>query len=394
MTFDVAVVGAGPAGSVAAHRLATAGIQVALLERATFPRDKACGDGVSAHGLAVLARTGLGEWGAQFTAPQVLRLTSPDGQVVDVRPEAHDGHCYGRTIPRRLLDARLAQAAAEAGVHLLEGTRVREVEQTDGCSLRIVADGLTIAAQMVILADGSNASITRRLGLVQESPELIAVRQYLAGDAGPAERLEIHFEPWIAPGYTWVFPMGDGHVNVGTGAFAHRVRQDGLVLRQVLSRFTADPVSTEGRLAQARPIGPVRGHPLRTRLGGTRTHAERVLVIGDAAGLVSPLSGEGIAPALESGEMAAAHALRALAAGDFSARALAPYSRALQARYGADQRAARIVRLALNRPRLLNRIFRKLQQDEELALLIGYIILSHRSPRLALRPATLLRLLT
>jgi geranylgeranyl reductase family protein len=391
---DVAVIGAGPAGSVAAHRLAVAGAQVTLLERATFPRDKACGDGVSAHGLAVLARTGLDEWAAQFTAPEVLRLTSPDGQVLDVRPEPINGHCYGRVIPRRLLDARLAQAAAEAGAHLLEGTRVQSVEQADGRSLRIVAGSLTIDTQMVILADGSNASLTRRMELVQEPPELIAIRQYFAGDAGPAERLEIHFEPWITPGYTWVFPVGDGHVNVGTGTFARRVRQDGIALRDILNHFTADLATTEGRLAQAEPVGPVRGHPLRTRLGSTRTHAERILVAGDAAGLVSPLSGEGIARALESGEVAAAHALSALTAGDFSAQALASYSRTLQARYAADQRAARIVRLALNKPRLLNRIFRKLQRDEELALLIGYIVLSHKSPRLALRPTTLLRLLT
>jgi geranylgeranyl reductase family protein len=391
---DIAVVGAGPAGSIAAHRLAAAGARVTLLERATFPRDKACGDGVSADGLAVLARTGLGEWAARFTAPEVLRLTSPSGQVVDIQPGTGDDHCYGRTIPRWLLDARLAQAATEAGAHLLEGTRVQRVEPVDGRSLHVIADGLTIDAQMVILADGSNTPITRRMGLVQESPELIAIRQYFTGDAGPAERLEIHFEPWITPGYTWVFPMRDGHVNIGTGTFARRVRQDGLILRDVLDRFTAKLTATDGRLAQAEPTGPARGHPLRTRLGGTRTHAERVLVAGDAAGLVSPLSGEGIAPAMVSGELAAAHALRALEAGDFSAQALAPYSRALGTRYAADQRAARILRLALNRPRLLNRIFGKLQRDEALALLIGYIVLGHKSPRLALRPTTLSRLLT
>jgi geranylgeranyl reductase family protein len=390
---DIAIVGAGPAGSIAAHRLAAAGVRVALLERATFPRDKACGDGVSANGLAVLERTGLGEWASQFTAPQVLRLTSPGDQAVDIRPEANDGHCYGRTIPRRLLDARLAQAATEAGARLLERTRVQRVERVDSRLLRVVADGLAIDTQMVILADGSNVPITRRMGLVREPAELVAVRQYFAGDAGPPERLEIHFEPWIAPGYTWMFPLGEGHVNVGTGTFARRVRQDGLVLREVLNRFTAGLATVGGRLAQAEPTSPVRGHPLRTRVGGTRTHAERVLVAGDAAGLVSPLSGEGIAPAMVSGEMAAAHALRALEAGDFSAQALAPYSRALEARYAADQRAARIVRLALNRPRLLNHIFRKLQRDEEMALLIGYIVLSHKSPRMALRATTLLRLL-
>jgi geranylgeranyl reductase family protein len=391
---EVAIVGAGPAGSIAAHRLAAAGARVALLERTTFPRDKACGDGVSAHGLAVLERTGLGEWASGFTAPQVLRLTSPDGQVLDVQPEAINGHCYGRTIPRRLLDARLAQAAAEAGAQLLEGTRVQSIERTNGHPLRVAAEGATVKAQMVILADGSNAPVTRRLGLVQAPPELIAIRQYFAGDTGPGRRLEIHFEPWITPGYTWLFPVSDGHVNVGTGTFTRRLRQDGVALKDILARFTSGLAAAGKRLAQAEPAGPVQGHPLRTRMEDTRTHAERVLVIGDAAGLVSPLSGEGIARAMESGEMAAAHALRALAAGDFSARALAAYTRDLKAHYAAEQRAARFLQRALHAPRLLNRIFRKLRRDEDLALLIGYIILSHKSPRLALRPATLLRLLS
>jgi flavin-dependent dehydrogenase len=251
-----------------------------------------------------------------------------------------------------------------------------------------------VEAQMVILADGSNAPITRRMGLLREPPELTAIRQYFAGDAGPAARLEIHFERSIAPGYTWLFPMNGGHANVGAGAFTRQARRGEAVLREVLERFTARLAAGGGRLAQAEPAGPLRGHALRTRLGGTRTHAARVLVAGDAAGLVSPLSGEGIARAMESGEMAAEHALRALAAGDFSARALAPYSRALEVRYEAEQRAARIVRLALNAPSLLNRIFHRLQQDEELALLVGYVIIGHESPRALLRPKTLLRLLS
>ena len=393
MQADVAIVGAGPAGSAAARLMATAGVRVVLLERATFPRDKPCGDGVAARGMAVLARIGLGEWASQFPTPQVLHLTSPDDQVLDVRPEAGDGFCYGRTIPRRLLDARLAQAAVEAGTLLVEGTRVRSVEWPDGLKPRVVADGLKVTAQLVILADGSHAPVTRRLGLVREIPEMIAVRRYFASDAGPADRLEIHFEPDVIPGYIWLFPEGDGLVNVGAGAFTWRVRRDGVSLREILARFVADPRATEGRLARAEPVGPVRGHPLRMRLGGTRTHAERVLVAGDAAGLVNPLSGEGIASALESGELAATYALAALEVGDFSARALASYSRALEARYGADRRAARFLRLALSVPRLLNRVFRNLRRDEELALLIGHIIIGHESPRLALRPTMLIRLL-
>jgi flavin-dependent dehydrogenase len=206
--------------------------------------------------------------------------------------------------------------------------------------------------------------------------------------------MEIHFERWITPGYTWIFPMNGGHVNVGTGTFTQRARRGDIFLQQVLARFAAEQAATGGRLARAKPVGPVRGHALRTRLDGTRTHAERVLVAGDAAGLVGPLSGEGIARALESGEMAATHALRGLETGELTARALSRYSRELAARYRAEQQAARFLRLALNTPRLLNRVFAKLRKDEKLAMLIGLILIGHKSPRLAVRPATLLRLLT
>ena len=162
-------------------------------------------------------------------------------------------------------------------------------------------------------------------------------------------------------------------------------------MREVLACFVADP--TGRRLARAEPVGPVRGHLLRTRLSGTRAYAERVLVAGDAAGLANPLSGEGIAMALESGALAAAQALAALETGDLSARGLAPYSQALEDRYAADQRAARFLRRILSAPRLLDRVFRRLRRDGELALLIGYIIIGHKSPRLALRPSTLVRML-
>ena len=389
--------GAGPAGSAAAQRLATAGARVVLLERATFPRDKPCGDGVSARGLAILARMGLDEWTCQFPGPGIGRITSPNGQVLDLRPPVASTLCYGRTIPRQLLDARLAEAAVTAGARLVEGTRVRSVDGANdptGSRITIAADGLEIAAHLAILTDGSHAPVTRRLGLVQEPAELVAMRQYFSGDAGPHERMEIHFQPQeVLPGYTWVFPIGNDRVNVGTGTFFQRAHQSEVSLRRIFASFLGDSEVTEGRLVRAEPVGPVRGHPIRTRLDRTRSYARRILVAGDAAGLVNPLTGEGIAVALESGQLAATQALSALETGDFSACALAPYGQALRARFLADQRAARFLRIALFVPRLFNHVMQRLRHDPKLALLIGYIIVGYKPPRLALRPRTLLRLL-
>ena len=257
---DVAIVGAGPAGSMAAHNLASAGARVVLLERASFPRDKPCGDGVSNRGLMMLERMGLGEWTSQFLAPQVMRISSPGGGVLDVRSPQASGSCYGRTIPRHLLDARIARAATEAGARLVEGARVRAIETSQGTNssqLSIVADGLKVDAQLVILADGSHAPITRRLGLVQELPELVAIRQYFVGDAGPIDRLEIHFQPKeIMPGYTWLFPVGNGRVNVGTGTLTRRTRRGEVSLQNVLAHFVTDPrITPSGYWWLAMPLG-------------------------------------------------------------------------------------------------------------------------------------------
>jgi flavin-dependent dehydrogenase len=146
-----------------------------------------------------------------------------------------------------------------------------------------------------------------------------------------------------------------------------------------------------GRLAGMQPAGPVRGHPLHTDLSATQTHGERVLVVGDAAGLVGPFTGEGIAAAMRSAERAADSVWKALCAGDFSAKVFAPYTQALRQRYLADQKAARTLRSLLRLPALLNRFIRNLREDEIMARLFAEIYLDERSPRLLLKPGNILR---
>lgn len=391
-THDVVVVGAGPAGSTAAHRLADAGIDVALLDQAKFPREKSCGDGVGLRALNVLERSGLGEWAKGFLVPAIYRMSSPDEQVLDVRLPLEEA-CFGRDIPRILLDAKLVETAVAAGAHLHEEARATDVSVDEGSKVRVAAGSEVFEADLLILADGSHAPLTRRLGLARNEPDLYAIRQYFHGDRDTTQRIEIHFQRWILPGYSWVFPENGGRVNVGTGTFSYRLKREGVDLKRFLERFLEEQHLSGGRLSDASPDGGIRGHPLRTELGRSRTHADRIMVVGDAAGLVNPLSGEGISSGMESGELAARVALKSLAAGDFSSDFLSTYTRELQAMFMPDWRAARFLRRILTQPWLLNYLFRRMRTDAERALLFGYLIINYVPQRHALRLRTLLRLL-
>lgn len=387
---DIVVVGAGPGGVMAAQRLVKKGVKVALLEKNKVPWLKTCGDLVTREGLEALERSDLGEWTAQFKLVDRLRFTSPDRQVLDVflgeKPVA-------RMIPRFQMDELLVKEAVRCGVNFMESTRVNGVTIADN-GVQVFADGVQVAAQMVVLADGSHAPITRSLGLFKEQVDLIAIRQYLTGDSDPDGPLEFHFQEQIIPGYTWMFPIGNGQVNAGAGTYFRRTRSNEVDLRAWLEQFKAQHPIQADRLAKMEPVGPMRGHPLHTHLGGTQTHAERVLVVGDAAGLVGPFTGEGIAAALRSGERAADTVWDALQTGDFSEARLAPYTRALEERYKADQRAARILRASLKTPALLNRFIGNLCQDEEMARTFGLVYVDELPPRLLLRPGNVLRALT
>jgi flavin-dependent dehydrogenase len=204
--------------------------------------------------------------------------------------------------------------------------------------------------------------------------------------------LEFHFEQHIIPGYTWMIPLGNGHLNIGTGTYTTRTRRGEIDLKAVVERFIAEHPINPGRLANIEPIGPIKGHPLHTNLGNTQTHTDGLMVVGDAAGLISPFTGEGIASALRSGERAAETATAAFERGDLSADALAGYSRAILTRYHGDQNAARFLRSVLRYPPLLNRAFRNMIAKPALGKLFTMIYLDEKSPRGLMRPANLLRL--
>jgi menaquinone-9 beta-reductase len=392
-TYDVIIIGAGPAGSMAAIRVAELGLSVALLEKDTFPRTKTCGDLVTREGLGLLKSVGLGGWIASYRRVDALRFSAPNGSLLDVPVASPEKEARNRILPRAVLDATLAQVAAAQGANLIEGCRVTSVDISSEV-VQVNSSKQSFKGHFLLLADGSHAPITRKLGLLREQPDLMAARQYFyCPHVEPHGPLEFHFQPSILPGYTWVFPEGDGSVNLGAGTYTQRINQKEIDLAEILEDFRRnDPVGA-GRFKEAEPIGQMRAHPLRTNVTGTKTHGERFMVLGDAAGLVSPFTGEGITSGMLSGAIAAHFLDDIFRAGKFSAEMTAPYTKALRLRYEGDQQAGYRLRSALRTPALLNRFFRMLQRDSSMADLFAAIMLDEKSPQLMLHVRNLLHLL-
>jgi geranylgeranyl reductase family protein len=323
LRYDVLVVGAGPAGSTVARRLALGGARVALLDRATFPRDKPCGGGVTVRAAALAGDVDL--------TPVVERVIHAARVTARLRRpfERRSPEPLTYMTQRRRLDHYLLQRAAEVGADVRQGVAVRAGEVTDaGVTLR--ADGDVYRGAVLVAADGANGVTARIAGLDPIGQWAVALEGNLPADAGVLERWKdtIALDLGGTPGgYGWIFPKGD-HVNVGVGGW----QWIGPTLRDRLAAlcraYGFDPAA----------LCDLRGHRLPMRRDGAPVVSGRALAVGDAAGLIDPLSGEGIQHAFESGALAAG-AIERFLRGETAD--LLEYERAVEARIMPDIRTSR-----------------------------------------------------
>jgi geranylgeranyl reductase family protein len=303
--FDALIVGSGPAGSVAAAVLARGGARVALVDKARFPRDKACGDLVGPRGIQLLDDLGIRVAGAV-----------PVGDLVVVGPTARRVRlpCFtGRTypghalaLPRAELDAALHDAAVAAGAEPFLGRAATPLGGHAGLEGFTLATGIELRADVVIGADGASSLVAAAADLVDPHRVLwgFAVRTYLDAPVGAPHIVLWEPSPWHAfPGYGWLFPGPDGRANLGLGLGMLSNRTAAAAAARDLPAFT-DTLRELGLLEGA-TAAPILGGWLKLGMVGTRPARGRVLLTGDAAGLVNPLQGEGISQAMGSGRAAA-----------------------------------------------------------------------------------------
>ena len=351
------VVGGGPGGTAAAIEAARHGRRVVLIDKASFPRDKCCGDGLTTGALRQLEALGLDpEAIPSWRAVTDVRVRTPSGRqaLFPLPPSSPPGRGLFAAVARRAeLDAALLSRAAEAGATVLEGHELVGLADTGGGVVATVEghEGrIQLAGGHLIAADGMWSPTRKLLGLGEAGyrGDWHAFRQYFTGVTGrAATELLVWFEADLLPGYAWSFPIGDGGANVGFGILRRRGRSV-QPMKQLWPRLLRRPHIAEALGDTAVPEAPHRAWPIPARLGGLPAASGRVLFVGDALAAADPMTGEGIGQALETGRAAVAAIVGA--AGDGPDRVAASYRAVLQQGMERDHRLAGALSAILSRP--------------------------------------------
>ena len=374
---DVIVVGAGPSGSTTAYYLANAGLDVLLLEKSRFPREKVCGDGLTPRAVKALIAMGVPISADDGWLPNKgLRVVGAGMRLELPWPDLTSYPGYGLVRTRLDFDQRLAQRATRAGAKLIEGVNVtgpvidERTGQITGVTARPAGgkrdDSSDAGAErvyrgrLVIAADGNSSRLSVSMGLRKrdDRPIGVAVRAYYTSPRHEDDYLESWLDLWDGgrqlPGYGWIFGMGDGTSNVGLGLLNTSAAFGHTDYHALLRRWLAG-MPPEWGFTEDNRVGPVRGAALPMAFNRTPHYTRGLVLVGDAAGMINPFNGEGIAYAMESGELAARIGTQALAAPTWpgAEKVLNSYPRVLADAYGGYYALGRTFVKAIGQPDLM-----------------------------------------
>lgn len=374
-TFDVIIVGAGPAGSACAIELAKSGLQVALLDKATFPRDKTCGDALSVdviNQLKMLSRSLASEFETleNKIASFGVKIFSPDHNHIDIPFISKDEKSSGYISPRLHFDNLLFQHAKQfSNIEIYENCLVTDIKIAEEKSVMQSSQG-SFTGKIVIGADGAHSIVSKMLGDIKVEKEHFSagLRVYYEGVTGfhKESYIELHFFKDILPGYFWIFPLSDNKANVGIGILSSIVSKKKINLKETLQNLLKIHPHLKERFKDAWPLETIKGFGLPLGSRKRNLSGERFLLTGDAAALIDPFTGEGIANAIRSGRVAALHTIKCFENNNFSSAFNKSYDREIYRRMWKEFQISRTLQKLVRYPMLFNMVVKKARQSRYL----------------------------
>jgi len=388
--YDVVIVGAGPAGTTAAlyaHRL---GLKCILLDKAVFPRDKICGDALSGKCVRIMRDLDILDEVGQLEGSEINRITfgSPKNKEFDVHLKGtsnNDNITTGFVIPREIFDNYLFEKADEV-TETRQGFSVKDlIIENDHV---VGVKGKTkngneeeLRAPIVMGCDGYNSIVARKLGLYEMDMKhtSVAIRCYYEGVKGLTDQIELHYVKEVNPGYLWLFPAGDGRANIGIGLSKSDAKKENRTLRQVLDEITQTDYFKD-RFADAKQLERPVGWNLPLGSLHRKNHGNGYMLLGDAAGLIDPFTGEGIGNAMVSAKYAMEIAEKSKESGDYSKIAFSEYDQLLWDEIGKELRTSTKLQNLAKSKFLLNFVINRAARNEEVQNIISGM-LSNEIPK-------------
>lgn len=377
---DILILGAGPGGAFCALTLAHAGIPCTLVDRAVFPRDKVCGDALSGKVVEVLRKVDpalvdklahdpghLGSWGVTFVAPNRKALRVPFRKDIDTT-QAAPGFIAKRLIFDNLL---VEECRKFPSIRLIEGVELKRFHRTaEGFSAHSADGEHNIEAKLVIAADGAHSRFAKAFGGMSVEPlhYCAGLRAYYKGvkDLDKENFIELHFLRDFLPGYFWIFPLPNGYANVGVGMRSDVVGKRKVNLKkEMLALIQNDPVMKE-RFADATLEGSISGYGLPLGSRKRRISGDHYMLVGDAASLIDPFTGEGIGNAMYSGYFAAMQAMKCQSKSAWSADVMRAYDTVVYDRLWEELKLGRRMQQLVKYPWLFNLVVNKAHKNRTL----------------------------
>lgn len=372
--FDAIVIGAGPSGATTAMYLAkTLGKErVLIVDKAAFPRDKICGDAQGRKAAAIMKELGIYEEYTQLPGQKIygITLSSPNGTQVHLDVASRSEPAPGYVHKRKVFDNFLASNAKRFATFrvfnvtdmIIEDNRVKGIIGTNDKGERE-----EIHANIVLAADGANSIVAQKFGLNKNPQEhfIVATRQYYKGVKGLTDRIELHLVKHLIPGYFWIFPLPNGEANVGLGMIVKDMQAKKVNLKEATLREIKENPLFKDRFKDAVPLEDVKGWNLPVASFHRKCYGNGFLLLGDAASLIDPLSGEGIGNAMISSRIAAQVAIEAIASKDFTEGFLKKYDERLWETIGPEIKANyKLQVIGKKFPFMIDRLLVKASKDE------------------------------